>query len=759
MQLFIENSYLQHVKKQCFTILFLITSLFTLAQEPQELDFKVGLVLSGGGAKGLAHIGALKVIEESGVKIDYIGGTSMGAIIGALYASGYSAKQLDSIFRNTDFETVLQDELPRTVRTFYEKNNSERYAITLPFNKFKVSIPAAISKGQNVYNMLSRLLFHVSDIEDFNKLPIPFFCIATNVETGEAVLFNNGHLVNSISASGAFPSLFDPIEINGKLLLDGGVVNNYPIEELKKMGADIIIGVDVQDGLDKKDKLRSATSILLQINNYKTVSDMKLKYKETDIYIKPDISGYSVVSFNEVDSIIKKGYDAGFKNKSQLDSLALYQNKKKREIKVHPPQPDEEFILEDLFLNGNEGYTRAYVRGKLRYKTAENITFKKFARGINNLAATNNFNKISYNFNKNKTGSHDVAMELRENKNELFLKVGVHYDKLYNTAGILNITKKRLLFNDDVFSLDFILGDRLRYNFDYYIDKGFYWSFGLRSSYNSFSKGINSDQVIGVHPELLGVSKINLEVDDLTNQIYIQTIYREDLTLGVGLEHKYLKMDTETVFDSNRNDDLIFENSNFLSAYTYFTLDTYDNKYFPTKGFYFNTDLHFYYSSSDFTTFFNKFSILKAKIGFATPIFKTLSFNITTEGGSKINERHSTSLDFALGGYGNDFINNYIPFYGLDFLSVSNHSYTKVAFTFDWNFIKKNHLNFSGNFANADGFIFDSDNGNWSSVNPDYSGYAIGYGLETIIGPVEFKYTWSPESDKSIWFINVGFWF
>ncbi len=758
IQLFIQNSYLHCVKKQCITLLFLVGFLLSFAQEPQKQDFKVGLVLSGGGAKGLAHIGALKVIDESGIQIDYIGGTSMGAIIGALYASGYTAKQLDSIFRNTDFETVLQDELPRTAKTFYEKNNSERYAITLPFNNFKITIPQAISKGQNVYNMLSRLLFHVSDVEDFNDLPIPFFCIATNLETGEPVVFNRGHLANSISASGAFPSLFNPIEINGKLLLDGGVVNNYPIDELRSMGADIVIGVDVQDGLDKRDALKSATNILLQINNYNTVNDMKLKVGETDIYIKPDISNYTVVSFKEVENIIKKGYDAGLKNKNQLDSLAKIQKHKKRIVTVDPPSPDDEFLLEELFIDGNEGYSRAYVRGKLRYNTSENITFKKFASGINNLSATNNFEKVSYNFNKNKNGGQEITMNLRENKNELFFKVGIHYDKLYNTAGIFNITKKRLLFNDDVFSFDFILGDQVRYNFDYYLDKGFYWSLGLRSSYNSFRKGVNSNLVSYNYPQLQDLSKIDLEVDDLTNQIYLQTIYREELNFGGGIEHKFLKMDTETISDEN-NFDLIFENSNFLSVYAYLTLDTYDSKYFPTKGFYFNSDLHFYFYSDDFTTFFNKFSILKAKLGFATPIYKKLSFNIAAEGGSKINERHPTSLDFTLGGYGNDFINNYVPFYGLDFLSVRDHSYTKVGFTFDWNFAKKNHLNFSGNFANMQGFLFDNNNGNWSSVEPNYSGYAVGYGLETIIGPVEFKYTWSPESDKNIWFINVGFWF
>ena len=140
-------------------------------------DLKVGLVLSGGGAKGLAHIGALKIIEEAGVRVDYIGGTSMGAIIGALYASGYTANQLDSIFRSVDFEELIQDEVPRGSKTFYEKADTERYALTLPFAGFKVSFPKALSKGQNVYNLLSKLTQHVGGKVEFDSLHIPFFVL------------------------------------------------------------------------------------------------------------------------------------------------------------------------------------------------------------------------------------------------------------------------------------------------------------------------------------------------------------------------------------------------------------------------------------------------------------------------------------------------------------------------------------------------------------------------------------------------------
>ena len=310
-------------------ILLLVLPFCSLAQHSQPVgeDLKVGLVLSGGGAKGMAHIGALKVIEEAGIRVDYIGGTSMGAIVGALYASGYSAAQLDSLFTNADFTELIQDNLPRSAKTFYEKEASERYAITLPFSGFKVSFPAAISGGQNIYNELVELLYHVKDVNDFAELPIPFFCIATDVETGEEVLLDRGYLPEAIMASGTFPSLFEPAEVDGRILIDGGVLNNYPVEEVRAMGAELIIGVDVQHGLRSRESLESATEVLLQINNYRTVGQMKEKSERTDIYIKPEMQEYSVIDFELRDSIILAGQLAAAEHLKELKQVASRQGK------------------------------------------------------------------------------------------------------------------------------------------------------------------------------------------------------------------------------------------------------------------------------------------------------------------------------------------------------------------------------------------------------------------------------------------------
>ena len=291
------------MKRIVLFIFLVITSVLSWGQNDTE-DPKVGLVPSGGGAKGLAHIGALKIIEDSGVEIDYIGGTSMGAIIGALYASGYSARQLDSIFEELDFDELIQDEIPRKSKTFYEKTETDKYAVTLPFDGFKVSFPSGLSKGQNVYNLFSKLTSHVSEIDDFSELPIPFFCMATNVETGEEIMLESGYLPQAISASGALPSLFSPVIIDEQVLIDGGVKNNYPVEELRAKGMDIIIGVDVQDSLKTRKDLNSAFDVLVQINNFRSIEEMNGKREQTDVYINPNIDEFTVVSFDEGRNII-----------------------------------------------------------------------------------------------------------------------------------------------------------------------------------------------------------------------------------------------------------------------------------------------------------------------------------------------------------------------------------------------------------------------------------------------------------------------
>ncbi len=717
-------------------------------------DLKVGLVLSGGGAKGLAHIGALKVLEEAGVKIDYIGGSSMGAIIGGLYAAGYSADELDSIFHATNFNILIQDDLPRSAKTFYEKEDTEKYALTLPFEDFKVSFPTGLSKGQNIYNLMSRLTMHVSDINDFNNLPIPFFCTAADIETGEEVILDSGSLAKAVSASGAIPSIFSPVKIDDRLLTDGGVANNYPVEELKKRGAQIIIGVDVQDSLISRNNLKSVFDILTQISNFRTISDMKKKIPLTDIYIKPDITNFSVLSFDEGSAIIDSGTVATRKKIGELRDIAEMQ--RDREERIEVPKI-KSFNISGLTIEGNNNYPRSYILGKLKLKYNEPYNFDDLNIGINNLSATGNFNKINYQLVPNKDNEDfTLAMQIEESNSKTLLRLGLHYDELYNSAALVNLTRKSLLLTNDVISMDLILGDKIRYNFDYYIDKGYYWSIGLRSRYNNFDKDVSFDfaKENGGLDDLGGLREINVDYKDFTNQFYVQTLFKQVFSFGMGAEHKYLKVATATLDNAATSN--VFENNHYFSTFAYLKYDSLDNKYFPTHGIFFNGDFHLYLLSTNKDPEFAEFSIAKGEIGYVTSLTKNFAAGISTETGFKIGNDDINVFDFFLGGYGNDLINNFIPFYGYDFISLSGDSYIKALLELDYEIFPKNHITGSANIANVENRLYTT--GEWFSW-PDYTGYALGYGLDTFMGPLEVKYTYSPEVNDSFWFFSLGFWF
>jgi NTE family protein len=726
-------------------ISFLLLPITSFSQETLKRP-KIGLVLSGGGAKGFAHIGVLKVLEEAGVKVDYIAGTSMGAVIGGLYASGYSATQIDSIFYNTDFDELLQDYIPRSSKSFYEKRNDQMYALTLPFDKLKIGVPIALSKGMYNYNLLSKLTHKVRHIRDFNKLTIPFLCIATDIEKGEQVILKEGYLAQAMLASSAFPSLFSPVEIDGKLLIDGGVVNNYPVEEIRKMGADIVIGVDVQDDLKDRNSLKDATRILVQITNLDMIKIMKDKQKLTDIYIKPQVSDYGVISFNEGQKIVKKGEEATFGVYQQLKKLAdttiVY---KLNEVKVK-----KDFLqVKSISINKLDNYTRAYVLGKLRFNNGKKITYEDLKTGINNINATQNFSRISYTLER-KENEDELKLSLTENPTKTFLKFGLHYDGLYKSAVLANITQKKSLFKNDVASLDLGLGDNIRYNFDYYIDNGFYWSFGIKSRFNTFNKNVTTDFRNGELLSQLGLNTINIDFSDLTNQVYLQTVFIQKFLIGAGIEHKLLRIKSDNLGNINPT----FEKSSYLSVFGYMTYDSFDNKLFPKKGWMFNGDINSFLLSSDYTNEFNRFTIAKGEIGVVKSINKKLTVKVQSEIGFSIGEDSVPFFDFVLGGYGFNTVNNFKPFYGYDFLSIAGDSYFKSCFTLDYEFLKKNHFNFAANYANVQDGLF--ENGNWLS-KPTYNGYAIGYALESIIGPIEIKYSWSPELNRGYAYFTVGF--
>jgi len=727
--------------KKGIAIFCLLFSMTVVAQTTQP---KVGLVLSGGGAKGFAHVGVLKAIEKSGVQIDYIGGTSMGAIIGGLYASGYSVSDIEKIIIETDFYALLQDVSPRSSRPFFEKINGEKHVIEFPVVKGKIGLPKGVSKGQNILNFLTELLSPVETIQDFSKLPIPFFCIATDVETGNQVKLTKGFLPLALRASGSFPTLLNPIEIDNQLLIDGGVANNFPIDEMKKTGVDIIIGVDVQDKLFSKEKIISVLDVLNQISSYQMYKKMPEKIANTDVYIHPDIFEFSVVSFDKPKEILKKGVEKGLDFMPVLDSISKLQIRKKTVQRI--TKQTKNFAISEIELNGNKNHTRAYILGTIKVREGDSISRLSFSKKINYLSSTDNFQIIKYNFIED-GNDKKLILNVKESAQKVTVRLGLHYDLVYKSGVLINYNHKNLLIKNDALSLDFVVGDRLRYNLNYFVDNGFYYSYGFSSRFNSFRENIKPVQASNVH-------KIDLQYTDFTNTVYVQTTFDRKFSFGLGLEHKNLTLKTETVTNAD-NTSFIFDESDYVNAISYLKLDTYDDVNYPTKGVNFDASFRWYLWSSDFNNDFVQFSQVKGKLGFAKTFFDNLTLQYISEGGYTLGEVASTSFDFLLGGYNKNFINNFVSFYGYDINALSNQSFLKSLINVRFQVFKNNYISFLANYARVAENVFKKGD----LFVDTKSGYAFGYSVDTFIGPIDLKYSWSPDTKNHYWYFNLGFWF
>ncbi len=730
------------------TILLFLTvfSVFSQEQRPIKKDLKVGLVLSGGGAKGFAHIGILKKLEQAGVRVDYIGGTSMGAIIGAMYASGYSAVEIDSLIRKLDFYKIMQDNIPRKSKPFYEKKSGEKYALTFPVTNGTVGLPKAISKGQNILNLTSELLRHVDTITDFKKLPIPFFCIATDIENGDEVILDKGFLPKAVQASGAFPTLLEPVEINGRLLIDGGVVNNFPVELVKKMGADIIIGVDLRENYDDREGLDSAVKIINQIISFQMYEHYDDKIKQTNVYIRPNIKGYQVTSFDKLDEIVKIGEDSGIEYYERFLEIAKQQTVKRKPFKRK--EIAKEFTIKAIDIQGNRDYTRTYVKGKMKINNGDKISYADLSEGINNLSATGNFSSIQYEvedvFNSDES---IIRLKLKQNDITTYVKLSPHYDNLYKTGVLANVTSKHVFTKNDVFSADLILGDNLRYNLDYFIDNGSYWSFGLKSRYNNF----NSD----VHIDGLNINEVNLNYIDFTNQLYFQTVFNRKFALGVGAEYKRINAYTKTLITNANDGKTYFDKTDYYNAISYIQFDTYDKKYFQKEGALIDIDFRWYLFSSDYNNNFNTFSQLRGKLGYAHTFFDKLTTHFTSEAGITIGVNNNFVLDYHLGGYGENYINTFIPFYGYKFAELTSSSFLKSTIKLRYEVLTNHYLMSNLSVARNDANLFN----NGQIFENTKFGYGVGYGFDSFLGPIELNYTHSPDTKNSFWYFNLGYWF
>lgn len=366
---------------------------------------RIGLVLSGGGARGLAHIGVLKVLEENHIPIDMIAGTSAGSIIAGLYAMGLSADEVENIIRGIDWNEGFSDESERKYRSIRRKQDDLDILSTLAagVRSDGVHLPKGLLQGQRLELLLKRMAAGAELVTDFDRLPIPYRAIATNIENGKHVVIGKGQISRAMHASMALPGIYAPVEIDGKMLVDGGLSSNLPIKTVRNMGADIIIAVDISTPLSTADELTSLLSVAGQVTSLLTQSTLEKQLKslnENDTLIRPELTGYSSADFDKTPEIIRIGEKAARDSLQQLKRYRIdagrYQAYRSQIIKLSPAAP----IIDEIIISSNSRLSQKRLAKYISIKPGDRFDRTKLEEDIAYLYGLDYFSYITYQLDK-----------------------------------------------------------------------------------------------------------------------------------------------------------------------------------------------------------------------------------------------------------------------------------------------------------------------------------------------------------------------
>lgn len=716
--------------KKIICIFFVVFYIQGIAQVKEHFKIpknpKIGLSLSGGGAKGFSHIGVLKVLDSLGIKVDYVAGTSMGAIVGGLYAAGYTGKDIEKIVMDTDFYSLITDQKTRQETSFFNKN-VDKYLLTIPLKNGKIGFPSSISTGQRNVYLLKELLKNVSDIGDFSKLPIPFMCVATNLETGDMQVFEKGDLVESILASSAFPSLLEPVKIGDSLYIDGAMTVNYPSKPLKYKGIDIVIGVDLNQPLAKREDLNSIISILNQIIDFGIKTETKNQYKYTDINIKPNLTGITATSYDSKKAILDSGYAEALRYVPILNKLP----KKSFERLRSPVNPiySNVYKIDSLVLENSKVFAHNYVLGKMGLRLPSMQTYGSINKMIDKLYATNNYKFITYDIVQ-KDDSNYLKLSVTEDDTRHFIKFGLHYDEIFKTGLLINYTGKRLLFRNSNLSLDFVIGDSPRYYVNYLIDNGYIPGFGIYSSGMSFDLK-NRD------------GNITETWKWMKNEAYIQSVWKEKYAIGGGLRHEYFVIENN---GTNKN------YGRFINPYIFIKSDTQNDKDFPTRGFYLNAEGKII---DVFNNEIDKKPIqVKADIRMNLHLFKHLTYRLNLFGGITIAEDLPYFYQYRLGGIFEQNLDNIRSLAGFRFGQIADNNIFLASNDVQYRFNKNYYL--IGNFSVTN--LFSSIKFK-EAAKLNYSSIGITAGYKSPFGQIKINFSQPLEGQSGIFSVILGHWF
>ena len=734
----------------------------------------VALVLSGGGAKGAAHVGAIKRIEELGIPVDMVLGTSMGGLIGALYSLGYTPDQMDTIISNIDWGWALSDKLSREFISYEDMKYKEKYMLSIPFyyekdyfeaierrhqEEFHIgadqesgiamlkrnllgSLPSGYIYGQNVNNLISSLTVGYQDSIDFKDLPKPYVCIAADMVTGKAKIWHSGKINQAMRSTMSIPGMFAPVKVDGMVLVDGGIRDNYPTALAREMGADIIIGVDLSQGRKTYRDVNNLADIFSQAIDMLGQDAFEANVGIPDVKIKPELKGYHMLSFNPsaIDTIKTRGYLAAMAQDSLLREVA---RRASVADSIAQKKSAAGFKLDSLFISEVEVLgvlpkEKEMLMKKFHLEFDEKISRKDIDLIVDNIYGTQSYDYVTYELlgccdpyklvlTCKKGPIHQFGLGVRADTEDIvsvLLNVGINAHKMYGHA--------------------FDFTGRISAN----------PAMTVRWSYDA-PKVPTVNMSASVRWTDLGLlnmweNRLSLGYFKAKEELYFSNIKWKlfDMRGGVRNETIIIKNIKSDQFIGDYDFDQL--NNNFITGFIEGRADTFDDGYFPKKGY--TAGLSYGWTFGGFPDAFNNFHTVTADAKVVIPAGKVFAFipsvNARFLFGAEVPVAYFNAMGGSLAGR---YVDQQMPFIGVTNLSAMKNILTIFRTDYRFRLAKNHYLTGIVNYAR------DCDRFAEYGQGLGYFGAGAEYSYDTIFGPISFNVHWSNLTKKVGLYLSAGY--
>ncbi|MCM8778165.1 MAG: patatin-like phospholipase family protein [Candidatus Omnitrophica bacterium] len=719
-----------------FFILILFTSQILLSAEKEKSHPFTVLVLSGGGARGIAHIGILKVLEELRIPVDMVVGTSMGAIVGGLYAAGLSPSEIEKRMLEVDWDDIFSDN-PKPLKQPYRlRKEASRYmqGVEMGFAVDEIQIPKGIIAGQKLIIALNNILLPVLTVDNFDHLPIPFCAVATDLVTGERVDISSGSLTKAIMASMAIPGIFAPVEIDDKILVDGGVVANLSIETARKLGAERIIAVDVSSPLSSKEELKTLVDVTKQVlaiygrrNHLYQLSLLK----ENDILLTLKLEGFSNTQFKKAKAIIKAGESFAIQEKERLLPMAVSEEEY-REIKnyVTSRKRKGDMVVDYLEIKTPKKIPYPLIEKRLKISPGDKLDIEKLEQNITDIYATGLFERIDYKITQMNENYGLTIEPVKKSWGPNYLYLGAQFDSTRDFNPLLRYRMTMMNQHAGELNLKLKLGLEHYFEAEFYqpIDYGDHFFLAPTFSYQQQNIDLFED----------GNRYARYRTRFISTGLFGGINIGNEGQFRIGIEGENVTSNL-SIGDSSLPD---YEDNLFLLSGS-FNIDHLDNLLFPKQGWYININ---YKSPFPY---------------FEEDEFKQLSFRGLTVWNNSNNtftgyiEAH-TSLDTELPMYRTFNLGGFQRMSGFDHYELSGSHTILFRLSYIRDFEKLLPFNISGYFI---GSSIETGNA-WQDIDDisledmQISG-SIFAGIKTLLGPVYVGYG-IRSLEKGIFYFYLG---